>query len=283
MAYEWLSRGDAAAIKPIGRRSRSMNTLMPAIFIGHGSPMVTLSKNVYTEAWAEIGRSIPHPKAVLAVSAHWYISGSAVTIAASPRTIHDFGGFPKELHEAQYPAKGSPELAQQVKKLLSPLSVELDDSWGLDHGTWTVLRHIFPNADVPVIQLSIDRTKPPAFHYELGRRLTSLRDEGILVIGSGNIVHNLREYLWENSSVQPFDWAVRFENRMREFMRTGEDANVIAYEALGEDALLSVPTPDHFLPLLYVLGLRREGEQVSFPVEGFDGGAMSMLSVQVGC
>lgn len=146
-----------------------------------------------------------------------------------------------------------------------------------------MLRHIFPNADVPVIQLSIDRTKPPAFHYELGRRLTSLRDEGILVIGSGNIVHNLREYLWENSSVQPFDWAVRFENRMREFMRTGEDANVIAYEALGEDALLSVPTPDHFLPLLYVLGLRREGEQVSFPVEGFDGGAMSMLSVQVGC
>lgn len=259
-----------------------MNTPMPALFIGHGNPMITLSKNDYTEAWSDIGNSLPLPKAVLVVSAHWYITGSAVTASNVPGTIHDFGGFPRELHEVQYPAPGNPELARQIKDLLSPTAVELDHRRGLDHGTWTVLRHIFPKADIPVVQVSIDRTKPPLFHYEMGKRLIALRDENILIIGSGNIVHNLHAYSWGNSAVQPFDWAVRFENKMREFMLNSEDANVVAYEKLGEDAMLSVPTPDHFLPLLYLLGLRHENEQLRFPVEGFDGGSMSMLSVRIG-
>jgi 4,5-DOPA dioxygenase extradiol len=259
-----------------------MNTQMPALFIGHGNPMITLEKNVYTEAWAEIGNSLPRPKAVLAISAHWYMQESAVTASAAPQTIHDFGGFPQELFEVQYPAPGDPDLARQIKDLLSPLPVRLDESRGLDHGTWTVLRHLFPKADIPVVQLSIDRTKPPAFHYELGRQLISLRDEGILVVGSGNIVHNLHKYSWGDSRPQPFDWAIRFEGKMREFMGNGEVAGVIAYQELGGDAMLSAPTPDHFLPLLYVLGLRRENEQISFPVEGFDGGSMSMLSLRTG-
>lgn len=259
-----------------------MNIPMPALFIGHGNPMITLSKNYYTEAWSGIGTSLPLPKAVLVVSAHWYIAGSAVTSSAVPSTIHDFGGFPQELHDVQYPAPGNPELAQHIKNLLLPTAVELDNSRGLDHGTWTVLRHIFPKADVPVIQLSIDRTKPPEFHYELGKRLKSLRNEEILVIGSGNIVHNLQAYSWGKSAAPPFEWAVRFENKMREFMHNREDANIVAYEKLGEDAMLSVPTPDHFLPLLYILGLRNESEQIIFPVEGFEGGSMSMLSVRIG-
>lgn len=259
-----------------------MKTLMPAIFIGHGNPMLTLTKNTYTEAWGEIGRMIPRPKAILAVSAHWYITGSSATISKSPSTIHDFGGFPKELHEIQYPAPGSPELARHVKELLSPISVGLDDNWGLDHGTWTVLRHLFPKADIPVVQLSIDWDQPAEYHYELAKRLASLREEGVLVVGSGNIVHSLQAYTWGNSAAKPYDWAVRFEKQIREFIINGEVANIIAYEKLGEDAMLSVPTPDHFLPLLYILGLRKENEKVSFPVEGFDGGSMSMLAVQIG-
>jgi len=259
-----------------------MKTSMPTIFIGHGNPMTTLSRNAYTEAWAEIGKKLPRPKAVLAISAHWYVEGSAVTVSTAPRTIHDFGGFPEELHEIQYPAPGMPELSRQIKTMLSPTPVDLDDNWGLDHGTWTVLRHIFPKADIPVVQLSIDNTKPSVFHYELGKRLTSLRDEGVLVVGSGNLVHNLRAYAWGNDKAKPFDWAVRFESKMRNFMLEGKHESVVAYEALGDDAMLAVPSPDHFLPLLYVLGLRKENERVSFPVEGFDGGSMSMLAVQIG-
>jgi 4,5-DOPA dioxygenase extradiol len=259
-----------------------MNTLMTAIFIGHGNPMITLSKNVYTKAWEEIGRLLPRPKAVLAVSAHWYIAGSAVTISTAPRTIHDFGGFTQELHEVQYPAPGCPELARQVRALLSPTAVELDSDWGLDHGTWSVLRHLYPKADIPVIQLGIDRTKPAEYHYELAKRLVSLREEGVLIVGSGNIVHSLHAYKWGDNAAQPYDWAVRFEKQIREFIHDGDDTNIIAYEKLGADARLSVPSPDHFLPLLYILGLRTENEHVSFPVDGFDGGSMSMLSVQVG-
>ncbi len=259
-----------------------MSTLMPAFFIGHGNPMITLSKNTYTEAWEEIGKLVPRPKAVLAVSAHWYISSSAVTMSTAPSTIHDFGGFTRELHEVQYPAPGSPELARHIKDLLSPKAVELDNDWGLDHGTWAVLRHLFPKADIPVVQLSIDRTKPAEYHYELAKRLASLREEGVLVVGSGNIVHSLHAYSWGNSAAQPYDWAVRFEKQIREFILKSDDASVIAFEKLGNDAMLSVPSPDHFLPLLYILGLRKENEEVKFPVEGFDGGSMSMLAVQIG-
>jgi len=255
---------------------------MPAIFFGHGNPLNALHQNDYTNGWSAIGKTIPRPKAVLSVSAHWYLPGTFVTAMPTPRTIHDFGGFPRELYEVQYPAPGDPNLAQHIKKLLYPISVGLDLSWGLDHGTWSVLRHVFREADVPVVQLSIDETQPPAFHYEIGKRLATLRDEGILVIGSGNLIHNLHTYAWGRHEVEPFDWAVSFEKLARELMLKGDDAPLVDYESLGREAMLSVPTPDHYLPLLYVIALRRQGEQVSFPVEGFDGGSISMLTVQIG-
>jgi 4,5-DOPA dioxygenase extradiol len=260
-----------------------MNSSMPAIFFGHGNPLNALRRNTHTEGWTTIGKSIPRPRAILCISAHWYVPGTAVTAMPEPRTIHDFGGFPPELYQVQYPAPGSPELATHVRDLLAPVAVELDqNNWGLDHGTWSVLCHVFPEADIPVVQLSIDETRPPEFHYELARQLAPLRDEGILVIGSGNIVHNLHTYAWGQHEVEPFDWAVRFEQLARSFIVDGHDAKLAGYDSLGRDALLSVPTPEHYLPLIYILGIRRPGEQVTFPVEGFDGGSISMLTVQFG-
>jgi len=255
---------------------------MPAIFFGHGNPMNTLLNNDYTRGWAAIGAEIPPPKAVLCMSAHWYLPSSLVTAMPFPPTIHDFGGFPRELYEVKYPAPGDPDLAGRVQALLAPVSVRLDEQWGLDHGTWSVLRHVFPEADVPVVQLSIDERQPAAFHYRIGRQLAPLRDEGILIIGSGNLVHNLHTYAWGQRRVEPFDWAVRFEKQVRELLLAGEDGPLIEYEKLGRDAILSAPTPDHYLPLMYIIALRRQGEPVRFPVEGFDGGSISMLAVQVG-
>ena len=255
---------------------------MPAIFFGHGNPLNAILRNNYTNAWTTMGQAIPRPRAVLAVSAHWYLPGTLVTAMTAPRTIHDFGGFPQELYAVKYPSPGDPNLAQHVKDLLAPLSVALDNHWGLDHGTWSVLCHLFPEADVPVVQLSIDETQPPAFHYELGRHLGALRDEGILLMGSGNLVHNLHTYAWGKHAVEPFDWAIRFEKVARELLLKGDHPPLVDYETLGRDAMLSAPTPDHYLPLLYVIGSSRKGEPVSFPVEGFDGGSISMLSVQIG-
>jgi 4,5-DOPA dioxygenase extradiol len=225
---------------------------------------------------------LPKPRVVLSVSAHWYLPGTAATAMAQPRTIHDFGGFPRELYEVKYAAPGDPVLARRVQELLGPLSVSLDEDWGLDHGTWSVLCHVFPEADVPVIQLSIDETQPAEFHYETAKRLGSLRDEGVLIAGSGNLVHNLHAYAWGRQQVEPLDWAVRFEERARELLLSGDHDPLIAYETLGRDAALSVPTPDHYLPLLYVIAQQSGGDEVSFPVEGFDGGSVSMLSVKIG-
>jgi len=255
---------------------------MPTIFFGHGNPMNALEQNAYTQGWGAIGSRIPRPKAVLAVSAHWYVSGTAVTAMAAPRTIHDFGGFPPELYEIRYPAPGDPGLARRVQSLLAPVSVRLDERWGLDHGTWSVLCHVFPDASVPVVQLSIDATQPAVFHYELGKRLAPLRDEGILIISSGNLVHNLHTYSWGRQPVKPFDWALRFEQRVRELLVGAEVDPLINYEALDRDAMLAAPSPDHYLPLLYVIAPRREGEGVTFLVEGIDGGSVSMLTVQIG-
>jgi 4,5-DOPA dioxygenase extradiol len=255
---------------------------MPAIFFGHGNPMNALQQNTYTQRWKAIGASLPRPKAVLCISAHWYIADAAVTVSTAPRTIHDFGGFPQELFNVQYPAPGDPELAARVQSLLAPLPVRSDESWGLDHGTWSVLCHVYPKADIPVVQLSIDATQPPAFHYEIGKRLSILRDEGILVVGSGNLVHNLRTYAWGAKS-EPYDWALSFERRVRGLLEADESEPLLYYEhKLGKEALLSAPTPDHYLPLLYVIGTRATSEAVSFPVEGIDGGSISMLAVQVG-
>jgi 4,5-DOPA dioxygenase extradiol len=259
-----------------------MRARMPAIFFGHGNPMNALLSNPYTTAWSEIGARMPPPSAILSISAHWFVPGTAVTAMEAPRTIHDFGGFPRELYEVQYPAPGAPQLAARVSELLAPLAVTMDHHWGLDHGTWSVLRHAFPAADVSIAQLSIDETQPPAFHYEVGRRLRPLRDQGILLMGSGDIVHNLHAYAWGGHPVEPYDWAVRFEKAAREWLVKGVHGPLIDYSSLGPDAALSIPTPEHYLPLLYVLGASAEGDQVAFPVTGVDGGSVSMLTVQVG-
>ncbi len=254
---------------------------MPAIFFGHGNPMNALEHNAWTEVWASIGANMPQPRAVLSVSAHWYLPETLVTSMPAPRTIHDFGGFPPSLRAVKYPAPGDPNLANHIKTLLAPISVSLDTHWGLDHGTWSVLCHVFPEANIPVLQLSIDETQPAALHYELGKRLAGLRDEDVLVMGSGNLVHNLHAYAWGRRQVDPFDWAVRFEEQARQLILAGDHEPLVNYETLGSDARLSIPTPEHYLPLLYVLGTRRENEKVSFPVEGFDGGSVSMLAVKI--
>ena len=263
-------------------KSKSENKLMPVVFLGHGNPMNALAHNRYTESWAAIGRSLPRPRAILSVSAHYYIPFCMVTINQAPPTIHDFAGFPNEMYRVRYPAPGSPELARRVKELLSPAPVRFDEKWGLDHGTWSVLVHMFPQADVPVVQLSIDDTRPPAWHYAIGRRLALLRQEGILVIGSGNIVHNLSRYQWNGPASGPFEWAVRFEDRVRKCLAAQDPDPLIHCADFGGDASLAVPTPDHYLPFLYVLGLSREAEPASFPVEGVDGGSVSMLAVRFG-
>ena len=252
---------------------------MPVVFFGHGSPMNTLDHNAYTEAWRKIGESIPAPEAVLCVSAHWYTEGTAVTAMSRPRTIHDFYGFPQALFDVQYAAPGKPELARRVRELLAPVGVALDDSWGLDHGTWSVLKHAYPNADVPVVQLSIDGTRPPQFHYELARRLAPLRDEGILVAGSGNVVHNLRMM---RPGAQAFDWAIRFNETIRKALSGRDHATLVDFAKLGADARLSVPTPEHYLPLLYIAGLQGDDESMTFPVDGYDLGSVSMLTVAAG-
>jgi len=257
-------------------------TRMPAIFFGHGNPMNAIERNRYSDAWREIGRGIPRPKAILCISAHWYLPGTMVTAMEQPRTIHDFGGFPRPLYEVQYPAPGDLDLCRRVQELVAPGGVGLDQAWGLDHGTWSVLVHVYPQADVPVVQLSIDETQPAAYHYDLGRRLAPLRDEGVLVLGSGNLVHNLHTYAWGRHPVEPYDWALRFEARARECMSAANHEPLIAYATLGPDAMLSAPTPDHYLPLLYVLGTAHADDTVIYPVDGIDGGSVSMLTAIVG-
>jgi 4,5-DOPA dioxygenase extradiol len=255
---------------------------MPAIFFGHGNPMNAVSANQYTEAWQRIGRETRRPKAILSISAHWFVPKTGVTITTAPRTIHDFGGFPRELYRVEYPAPGDPELARRVKEMLEPLPVVLDESWGFDHGTWAVLCHVYPAADIPIVQLSIDETQPASFHYDIGQKLAPLRDEGVLIVGSGNLIHNLHAYAWGRHMPDPYEWAIRFEERARDMMLNGRFAPLVNYESIGPDAQLSIPTPDHYLPLLYVLGTRQKDEAVTFPVEGIDGGSVSMLAVQVG-
>jgi 4,5-DOPA dioxygenase extradiol len=256
--------------------------VMPAIFFGHGNPMNAVLRNGYTEAWAGIGHELPRPKTILCISAHWFVPETGVTITTAPRTIHDFGGFPRELYQVSYPAPGDPVLARRVQKLVEPLPVKLDESWGLDHGSWSVLCHVYPDADIPVVQLSIDETQPAGFHYDIGQRLAGLREEGVLIVGSGNLVHNPRAYAWGRHAVEPYDWAVRFERQVRETIGAGEHRPLVEYETLGKDARLSIPTPDHYLPLLYVIATRQKREEVTFPVDGVDGGSISMLSVRVG-
>jgi len=256
-------------------------TTMPAVFFGHGSPMNTLERNRHTDAWRAFGAGHPAPRAVLAISAHWYLPGVAVTAMDQPRTIHDFRGFPPALGEFDYPAPGDPALAARVGELLAPLPVRMDRDWGLDHGTWSVLAHVYPAADVPVVQLSIDAVRPPRFHYETGRRLAALRDEGVLIAASGNVVHHLG-LLRRSEDAAPHPWAADFDARVRAAIEAGDHQPLIDYPALGDAARLAVPTPEHYLPLLYVLGAQRAGDRVEFITQGIELAAISMLSFTLG-
>jgi 4,5-DOPA dioxygenase extradiol len=259
-----------------------MNTFMPALFIGHGNPMNAIEETVYSAAWREVAAAIPRPKAILCISAHWETEGTLVTAMVQPKTIHDFYGFPDELSKVEYPAPGSPELAERVRSLVGSTAVRMDDgsSWGLDHGAWSVLRRMYPAADIPVVQLSLDRTHHPRFHYDLGRELQALRQEGVLIVGSGNIVHNLRLLQW--GAAEPYPWAVEFDRQAAELILSGEHDRLVAYPALGEAARLSIPTSEHYLPLLYILALQQPGEAASFFAEGLPLGSISMRSVRIG-
>lgn len=255
-------------------------TRMPAIFFGHGSPMYALEDNRYTQTWQRLGVTLPRPKAILAISAHWFTRGTAVTAMTQPKTIHDFGGFPQALFDVHYPAAGDPALAARVRDLLAPIEVQMDQSWGLDHGTWAVLGKAYPQADVPVVQLSIDATQPASVHYAIGQKLATLRDEGILIIGSGNVVHNLRTLVWGDAP--PFDWATRFNDYVRDHLLREDFAALIHYEQAGTDARLAVPTTEHYLPLLYVLGVKQAHESVTIAVDGMENGSISMMTAVIG-
>ena len=254
---------------------------MPSVFIGHGSPMNAIEHNAYAAGWREIADRCPRPRGILAVSAHWYTSGTAVTAEAEPRTIHDFGGFPPALYAVSYPAPGSPALARRVIECLAPRPVAAATDWGLDHGTWSVLVHMYPHADVPVIQLSIDATQPGAVHYALGRALGPLRDEGILIIGSGNIVHNLRLADWRPGAPAK-SWASSFDDAVARAIAAGDHDSLLDPASYGEAGRLSVPTPEHYLPLLYVLGAQRAGESAELTLRDVALGSISMTTVAVG-
>ncbi len=256
---------------------------MPAIFLGHGSPMNAIEANEFAPAWRALGESLPPPKAILCISAHWYTRGSGVTAMTKPRTIHDFGGFPQELYEVQYPALGDLDLAKRTRHLLaSKAEITLDQSWGLDHGTWSLLVHLFPKVDIPVVQLSIDATLDHKDHLELGKMISDLREEGYLVLGSGNVVHNLRASFASQDATDGFDWAKRFDLEVKKRIENRDFLNLAEYEQIGDEAKLAVPTPEHYLPLLYILGTAGPEEELSYVVEGYQWGGISMLGVRVG-
>jgi len=257
---------------------------MPALFLGHGSPMNVLEDNTYTRAWQALGETLPRPKAIVAVSAHWFTRGTAVTAMENPRTIHDFGGFPQALFDKRYPAPGSPALAKQLQELLKPINVTADTSeWGFDHGTWGVLIKMYPEADIPVVQLSIDGTQPAEYHYQIGRKLAALRDEGVMIVASGNVVHNLRMVKWEGNS-EPYPWAASFNQYVLDnldWKGPAKDHPLVNFMQ-HDGAALSNPSVEHYLPLLYVLGAWDGEEAITAPTDGIVMSSLSMLSVQIG-
>jgi len=252
---------------------------MPTLFVGHGSPMNAITESEFSRAWEEAGQALPRPKAILCISAHWETEGVQATAMDSPRTIYDFYGFPRELYAVQYPAPGAPALVSLVQQTLHDAAVQPDLTWGLDHGTWSVLRRMFPAADIPVVELSLDYTKSPQEHYALGKELGALRRRGVLIVGSGNMVHNLRLVQWEDTA---YDWALEFDALLKERILAGDHAAIVQYSQFGRIATLSVPTLEHFLPLLYPLAAQAEEEPVSFFADKVTLGSISMCSVRIG-
>ncbi|MCB0670116.1 MAG: 4,5-DOPA dioxygenase extradiol [Saprospiraceae bacterium] len=256
---------------------------MPVLFLGHGSPMNAIEENEFVTGFRDVAKTLPTPRAILCVSAHWYTKGTKVTAMKTPRTIHDFGGFPRSLYEVQYPAPGNPELAAETKELLSPEMVELDQTWGLDHGAWSVIKHLYPEADVPVIQLSIDYTKPAAWHYDLARRLESLRNKGILIIGSGNIIHNLRLVDFANFDRDNYgyDWAIEAHEMINNWLLNGDFQSLLKDRPEQKALQLAIPTPDHYLPLIYTLGLKNKEEEIGLFNDKLLAGSLSMTSLKI--
>lgn len=256
---------------------------MPVLFIGHGSPMNGILDNSFSQGWADMARKIPVPKAVLVVSAHWETKGTRITAMDSPQTIHDFGGFPRALYEVQYPAPGDPTLAREAAMMAQSAEIDLDHDWGLDHGAWTVVRHMYPDASIPVLQLSIDYTKGGQYHYELATELQALRHKGVLVIGSGNMVHNLRMVAWDKlDDNYGFDWALQMNDTFKQLIADGSHQRLVQYEKLGPEARLAIPTPEHYLPLVYTLGLSTSKDSVQFFNDHPVGGSLTMTSVKFG-
>jgi 4,5-DOPA dioxygenase extradiol len=257
-------------------KSAMTDEKMPVLFVGHGSPMNAIEHNEFTESWVNLGKKLTKPKAILCISAHWLTRGTKVTAMEKPRTIHDFGGFPPELFAQQYPAHGAMDFAEETKKLVTSTTVESDFDWGLDHGTWSVLLPMFPLADIPVFQLSIDYSRPPQYHYDLARQLSALRRKGVLIMGSGNIVHNLGMLRFDG---KVYDWAIEFDEKIKSLITDKNHEPIINYNSLGRIAQLSIPTNDHYLPLLYSLALQEKDESVAFFNDKNQMGAISMRSL----
>ena len=257
---------------------------LPVLFIGHGSPMNGIEDNEFSRTWANLGKEIPLPKAILVISAHWLTKGTHITAMENPKTIHDFGGFPKELFEVEYPAKGSPALAKATSNLITSTNVGLDHDWGLDHGTWTVVRHLYPNADIPLLQLSIDYDKPAQYHFDLAKQIAALRKKGVLIIGSGNMVHNLRMIAWDklNEPDFGFDWAIEMNTDFKDKIANNDFQSLIDYQKLGTATKLAVPTPDHYYPLLYSIALQSNKDEVHFFNDKTVGGSLTMTYVKFG-
>ena len=272
------------AFKSFTETLQEQNYLMPVLFIGHGSPMNGIEDNEFSNRWKAMAKEIPTPKAVLVISAHWFTKGTSITAMDFPKTIHDFGGFPEALFQVQYPAPGSPSLAKETASMIHSTQVELDHDWGLDHGTWTIIRHMYPEATIPILQLSIDYTKDPAFHYALAKELYQLRKKGVLIIGSGNMVHNLRMVAWDKlgGPAYGYDWALHMNQTFKDLISNKDHQPLIHYNSLGKEAMLAIPTPEHYLPLLYTLGLQGKTDDVSFFNDKPVGGSLTMTSVKIG-
>lgn len=272
-------------LKDLNKMTLTMSSTgkMPVLFLGHGSPMNAIDENEFVASFRQLGKELERPNAILCISAHWETRGTYVTAMQNPPTIHDFGGFPQELFEVQYPAPGSPELAKQTKEIITKTDVGLDDKWGLDHGAWSVIKHLYPNADIPVIQMSIDYTQPAKYHYELAKELHSLRTKGILIVGSGNMVHNLRMVSWKRlNEVYAYDWAIEANDKMKSYILSGDHQNLINFKSQGKAFDLAIPTPEHYMPLLYTLALKEENENITLFNDKPVGGSLTMTSVKIG-
>jgi 4,5-DOPA dioxygenase extradiol len=278
--------GAAMKINELEKLTNPMSSTatMPVLFLGHGSPMNAIEENEFVNGFRQVGKAITKPNAILCISAHWETKGTYVTAMEKPPTIHDFGGFPQALFDVQYPAPGDPALAKETKELVKKTNVGLDEKWGLDHGAWSVIKHLYPAADVPVIQMSLDYTQPPSYHYELAKELSTLRKKGVLIIGSGNLVHNLRLVAWDklNTDNYGYDWALEAKEKMNQYILSGDHQPLINYKSQGKSFDLAIPSPDHYLPLLYTLALKEEKEKISLFNDKAVGGSLTMTSVKIG-